>query len=73
LRKDLVNHIAREIGPIAKPEGIQFAEALPKTRSGKIMRRILKKIAMQSENIGDTTTLADPTVVDKLVEDRKEL
>ena len=73
LRKDLVNHIAREIGPIAKPEGIQFAEALPKTRSGKIMRRILKKIAMQSENIGDTTTLADPTVVDRLVEDRKDL
>jgi acetyl-CoA synthetase len=73
LRKDLVNHIAREIGPIAKPEGIQFAEALPKTRSGKIMRRILKKIAMKSEDIGDTTTLADPSVVDKLLEDRKNI
>ena len=73
LKKDLLKHITKEIGPIAKPELIQFADALPKTRSGKIMRRILKKIAMDSDDIGDTSTLADPSVVDKLVEDRKKL
>ncbi len=73
LKKELLNHISREIGPIAKPEAIQFAEALPKTRSGKIMRRILKRIAMQSDDIGDTTTLADPTVVARLVEDRQKI
>jgi acetyl-CoA synthetase len=73
LRKDLLAHITKEIGPIAKPELIQFTEVLPKTRSGKIMRRILKQIAMNSEDIGDTTTLADPSVVDKLLEDRKNI
>ena len=73
LKKELLNHISREIGPIAKPEAIQFAEALPKTRSGKIMRRILKRIAMQSEDIGDTTTLADPTVVERLLEERQKI
>ncbi|WP_455391739.1 acetate--CoA ligase [[Eubacterium] cellulosolvens] len=73
LKKELLAHITKEIGPIAKPEIIQFTEALPKTRSGKIMRRILKQIAMNSEDIGDTTTLADPTVVDKLIEDRKHV
>lgn len=58
-----------EIGPIATPDKIQFADALPKTRSGKIMRRILKKIAAgETGELGDTTTLADPAVVDSLVE-----
>ena len=73
LRLELMKHITKEIGPIAKPELIQFADALPKTRSGKIMRRILKQIAMNNEDIGDTTTLADPSVVDSLIEDRKNL
>jgi acetyl-CoA synthetase len=73
LRSDLLKHITKEIGPIAKPDVIQFTDALPKTRSGKIMRRILKKIAMNSDDIGDTTTLADPSVVEKLIEDRKKL
>jgi acetyl-CoA synthetase len=73
LRNDLLKHITKEIGPIAKPDVIQFTDALPKTRSGKIMRRILKQIAMNSEEIGDTTTLADPSVVDRLMEDRKKL
>jgi acetyl-CoA synthetase len=73
LKKELLKHITQEIGPIAKPEAILFTEVLPKTRSGKIMRRILKQIAMNSDDLGDTTTLADPTVVDKLIEDRKKL
>jgi len=73
LKKQLLDHITKEIGPIAKPEAIQFTSALPKTRSGKIMRRILKQIAMNSPDIGDTTTLADPTVVDQLLEDRKKI
>ena len=61
----------KEIGPIAMPEVIQFAPALPKTRSGKIMRRILRKIAEGDiSNLGDITTLADPTVVDALVKGR---
>jgi len=68
LRKELVMHVRKEIGPIAAPDKVQFAPALPKTRSGKIMRRILRKIAEgQSEAIGDTSTLADPSVVDELV------
>ncbi len=68
LHDELIAHIAREIGPIAKPDHLQFAPALPKTRSGKIMRRILRKIAEgQTENLGDTSTLADPTVVEELV------
>ncbi len=71
LRTELVKHVRTEIGPIAAPDKIQFAPALPKTRSGKIMRRILRKIAEnQVEAIGDTTTLADPHVVDVLVEGR---
>ena len=73
LKKQLLDHITKEIGPIAKPEAIQFTSALPKTRSGKIMRRILKQIAMNSPDIGDTTTLADPTVVDQLLENRKKI
>jgi acetyl-CoA synthetase len=71
LRKELSNHVRKEIGPIAVPDKIQFAPALPKTRSGKIMRRILRKIAEnQIEQIGDTTTLADPHVVEVLVKNR---
>jgi acetyl-CoA synthetase len=74
LKKELILHVRKSVGPIAAPEMIQFANALPKTRSGKIMRRILKKIATGSvEDLGDTTTLADPSVVDKLVAARKEL
>jgi len=68
LKKELVAHVRKEIGPIATPDKIQFAEGLPKTRSGKIMRRILVKIASgDGRNLGDTSTLADPSVVDDLV------
>jgi acetyl-CoA synthetase len=71
LLKELRNWVRKEIGPIATPDVIQFADALPKTRSGKIMRRILKKIAANDlGDMGDTSTLADPTVVDKLVSER---
>jgi acetyl-CoA synthetase len=71
LRKELVLHVRKEIGPIAAPDKIQFAPALPKTRSGKIMRRILRKIAENAtDQIGDTTTLADPSVVETLVKER---
>jgi acetyl-CoA synthetase len=72
LRKDLVSWVRKEIGPIASPDLIQFAPGLPKTRSGKIMRRILRKIAEdESGNLGDTSTLADPAVVDDLVNNRQ--
>jgi acetyl-CoA synthetase len=71
MKKELVVHVRKEIGPIATPDELQFAEALPKTRSGKIMRRILRKIAEGSEQLGDTTTLADTTVVDSLLEGKK--
>ncbi len=71
LKKELVMHVRKEIGPIAAPDGIQFAPALPKTRSGKIMRRILRKIAEKDTgNLGDITTLADPHVVEVLVAGR---
>jgi acetyl-CoA synthetase len=74
LRKELVMHVRKEIGPIAAPDVIQFAPALPKTRSGKIMRRILRKIAENATGeIGDTTTLADPTVVESLVAEHDRL
>jgi acetyl-CoA synthetase len=72
LRKELVGWVRKEIGPIASPDLIQFAPGLPKTRSGKIMRRILRKIAEdESGNLGDTSTLADPAVVDDLVNNRQ--
>jgi len=72
LKKELAQHVRKEIGPIAVPDKIQFAPALPKTRSGKIMRRILRKIAEgQPDQIGDTTTLADPHVVEVLVQGRQ--
>jgi len=72
LIKELMLHVRKEIGPIAQPEVIQFADALPKTRSGKIMRRILRKIAEGATGeLGDTSTLADPHVVDSLLAGRK--
>ncbi|WP_349358667.1 acetate--CoA ligase [Stappia sp.] len=72
LAKELKTWVRQEIGPIASPDLIQFAPGLPKTRSGKIMRRILRKIAEDSfENLGDTSTLADPAVVDDLIENRQ--
>jgi acetyl-CoA synthetase len=71
LRKELVQWVRQEIGPIASPDLIQWAPGLPKTRSGKIMRRILRKIAENDyAALGDTSTLADPTVVDELIENR---
>ena len=71
LRDELVKFVASEIGAFARPEIIQFAPGLPKTRSGKIMRRILRKVAANElENLGDTTTLADPSVVDELIANR---
>jgi acetyl-CoA synthetase len=72
LRKELVTHVRKEIGPLASPDKIQFAPGLPKTRSGKIMRRILRKIAEDDFGaLGDTSTLADPAVVDDLIANRQ--
>ena len=72
LSQELVKHVRTVIGPIAKPDMIQFTPSLPKTRSGKIMRRILRKIAANDyANLGDTSTLADATVVDDLIENRQ--
>jgi acetyl-CoA synthetase len=71
LRKELETWVRTEIGPIAKPDLIQWAPGLPKTRSGKIMRRILRKIAEDDfGSLGDTSTLADPSVVEDLIEHR---
>ena len=72
LERDLKLWVRKQIGPIATPDVVQFAPGLPKTRSGKIMRRILRKIAAnEPDNLGDTTTLADPSVVDSLIQNRK--
>ena len=72
LKKELRDWVREEIGPIASPDQIQFAPGLPKTRSGKIMRRILRKIAEDEfSNLGDTSTLADPGVVSNLIENRQ--
>jgi len=72
LKKELVAHVRKQIGPIATPDKIQFASGLPKTRSGKIMRRVLNKIAVgATDDLGDVSTLADPSVVGKLVEGRQ--
>jgi acetyl-CoA synthetase len=72
LKKELVTWVRKEIGPIASPDLIQWAPGLPKTRSGKIMRRILRKIAEDDfSNLGDTSTLAEPAVVDDLIENRQ--
>jgi len=74
LKNELIKFVSKEIGPIAKPDLIQNAPALPKTRSGKIMRRILRKIAEGDfKNLGDTTTLADPLVVDDLIRNKQSL
>jgi acetyl-CoA synthetase len=74
LNKELRGWVREEIGPIATPDVIQFAPGLPKTRSGKIMRRILRKVAAHEyANLGDTSTLADPAVVEDLIENRKKL
>ncbi|HHW78264.1 MAG TPA: acetate--CoA ligase [Xanthomonadaceae bacterium] len=71
LRKELIAHVRKEIGPIASPDALQWAPGLPKTRSGKIMRRILRKIAANEvDQLGDTSTLADPNVVTDLVDNR---
>ena len=71
LKKELIKLCVQQIGPIAKPDLIQWAPGLPKTRSGKIMRRILRKIATNEiDSLGDTSTLADPSVVDELIENR---
>ncbi|MGV9171512.1 MAG: acetate--CoA ligase [Promethearchaeia archaeon] len=72
LQKEIKNHVRTEIGPVFQPDVVQFADALPKTRSGKIMRRILKAIA-SGEDVGNTTTLADPSVVDDLLEAREKM
>ena len=73
LIKELRDHVTKEIGPIAKPDVIQFTDALPKTRSGKIMRRILKVLASGGTDVGNTMTLADPSVVDTLMKERDKL
>jgi acetyl-CoA synthetase len=74
LRTALRDWVRREIGPIATPDVIQWAPGLPKTRSGKIMRRILRKIAAnEHDHLGDISTLADPSVVEQLVKDRAQL
>jgi acetyl-CoA synthetase len=73
LRKELVGWVRKEISPIATPDFIQWAPGLPKTRSGKIMRRILRKIAENDpSNLGDVSTLADPSVVKALVDKRMQ-
>lgn len=72
LKAELIAQVRKEIGPIAKVNIIQWAPGLPKTRSGKIMRRILRKIAANElDNLGDTSTLADPSVVEHLMENRE--
>ena len=72
LERDLKLWVRKQIGPIATPDIIQFAPGLPKTRSGKIMRRILRKVAAnEHDQLGDTTTLADPSVVSSIVENRR--
>jgi acetyl-CoA synthetase len=72
LEKEILDVVAKFLGAFAKPDKIQIVAGLPKTRSGKIMRRILRKIAENEiENIGDTTTLLDPAVVDDIIKERK--
>jgi acetyl-CoA synthetase len=68
LRKELRSHVAKEIGPVARPDDVRFAETLPKTRSGKIMRRLLRDIASGKATVGDTTTLEDYSVLARLRE-----
>ena len=74
LERDLKLWVRKQIGPLATPDIIHFSPGLPKTRSGKIMRRILRKIAAnEHDQLGDTTTLADPSVVQSLVDNRKNI
>ncbi|TDA79184.1 AMP-binding enzyme, partial [Halomonas marinisediminis] len=74
LHKEVKDWVRKEIGPIATPDILHWTDSLPKTRSGKIMRRILRKIATgDTSNLGDTSTLADPSVVDKLIAEKAEL
>jgi len=74
LREELIQHVGGQVGPIAKPDMLLFSPSLPKTRSGKIMRRIVRKIAAgEYDDLGDTSTLADPGVVEELIAERKEL
>ena len=74
IKRDLVDWVRKEIGPIASPDLIQFSPNLPKTRSGKIMRRILRKIAANDyDDLGDTSTLAEPKVIDDLIENKQNL
>ena len=74
LHKEVKDWVRKEIGPIATPDVLHWTDSLPKTRSGKIMRRILRKIATgDTGNLGDTSTLADPSVVDKLIAEKAEL
>ena len=74
LRQELVSLCVKEIGAIAKPDLIQWAPGLPKTRSGKIMRRILRKVAENElDTLGDTSTLADPSVVNQIIDNRMNL
>ena len=69
VRAEIIEAVVKEIGRIAKPEKIQFVSGLPKTRSGKIMRRILRKVAEgETDKLGDTSTLLDPDVVDEIIE-----
>ncbi|HSJ11249.1 MAG TPA: hypothetical protein VK916_01105, partial [Gillisia sp.] len=70
LKEEIRAEVAKIIGPIAKPDKIQFVTSLPKTRSGKIMRRILRKIASRdTADLGDTSTLLNPEIIDKIIED----
>ena len=72
LKSELIQHVRSEIGPIASPDFIQFSNNLPKTRSGKIMRRILRKIAEDNfDNLGDVSTLSEPEVIDELIKNRQ--
>jgi acetyl-CoA synthetase len=74
LHDELIQHVGNQVGPIAKPDLLMFTPSLPKTRSGKIMRRIVRKIAAgEYDDLGDTSTLADPGVVEELIDERKEM
>ncbi len=74
LKEELIQLVRKEIGPFAKPDIIQWAPGLPKTRSGKIMRRILRKIAENEiDSLGDTSTLADPSVVEEIIKNRQNI
>ncbi|PSQ82613.1 MAG: acetyl-coenzyme A synthetase, partial [Bacteroidetes bacterium QS_7_67_15] len=74
LSSELRQHVRSELGPIVTPDAVHFTQALPKTRSGKIMRRVLRQVAAgDTDDFGDTSTLADESVVEKLVEDRQDV